>query len=229
MRAPADDVHPVERLVAHRPHRALAQLVAALDHAPDVVRHGAPRSWGGAAWSRPVAARTAGRRDGGLSDSGDEVLAARVLLERVGVERDAEAGRVGIASMPSRRVSRVGDQVVDVGGAGDVLDQVGVGQRPRRGAGRPPGRRRCSSRAGSSWMPWSSAIQPIRRCSLRPPTLVTSGWTMSNAPASSQGVKRLPPGEHLAAGDRHRRAARRSATKSSSASGRSASSNQATS
>src|SRR5829696_5761857 len=38
-------------------------------------------------------------------------------------------------------------------------------------------------------MPKSSAVQAIRRCSLTPPTLVTSGWTMSNAPRDSHGRK----------------------------------------
>src|SRR5436190_1357906 len=38
-------------------------------------------------------------------------------------------------------------------------------------------------------MPKSWAIQAIRRCSLMPPTLVTSGCTMSKAPRLSQGRK----------------------------------------
>ena len=46
---------------------------------------------------------------------------------------------------------------------------------------------------------WSSADHTIRRCSVSPPTLVTSGWTMSRAPASIHGpndwrrVKTSPP------------------------------------
>ena len=43
----------------------------------------------------------------------------------------------------------------------------------------------------------------MRRCSVMPPTLVTSGWTMSKAPRVSQGRKALAPRQHLAARDGH--------------------------
>ena len=56
--------------------------------------------------------------------------------------------------------------------------------------------------------PFSSAIQAMRRSSLIPPTLVTSGCTMSNARCLQPGLKGLPAGQDLAAGDRYGRVLR---------------------
>jgi hypothetical protein len=134
------------------------------------------------AWHAPRAGRRAGGLPHRLPRPGSTVSAAI----RPDCSIPSPARRYRQHTSPSSTNGRA--RMPSTSGDGVMYSTQRVRRRHRncRSAASPmPVLKPCGT--SSTW--WSWAIQPIRRPSDSPPTLVTSGWTMSRAPRSSQGRK----------------------------------------